>query len=159
MTSWIWRKHLSWFWILGKIVGRWPQESDFPWKKFSQEWKCNGKPKKLHCWVASNLWSGLTPDFWSCECVQDCASLYQSDLSIPLDVGKSGARLYQRLLSTQQRTIVSRSLATLSLNCDIWPTAGVPETIIAKVENKTKFPTILVGNQMITGTWFHLCLV
>ena len=52
-----------WFWILGKIVGRWPRESDFPWKKFSQKWKCNGKPKKLHCWVASNLWSGLAPDF------------------------------------------------------------------------------------------------
>ena len=71
VVSWILSKHLSWFWILGKIIGKWPRESDFIWKKFSQEWKCNDKPEKLHCSVASNLWSGLAPDFWPWECVQD----------------------------------------------------------------------------------------
>ena len=30
-----WSKLLSWFGIFGKIVGRWPWESDFPWKKCS----------------------------------------------------------------------------------------------------------------------------
>ena len=33
------------------------------WKKFRQECKCHAKPEKLHCWVASTLWSGLAPDF------------------------------------------------------------------------------------------------
>ena len=33
------------------------------WKQFSQDWKCNGKAEKIHCWVATNLWESLAPFF------------------------------------------------------------------------------------------------
>ena len=50
---------------------------------FSQEWKCNGQPKKLHCWVATDLWESLAPDFRPLECVQDIPEAENLELGFP----------------------------------------------------------------------------
>ena len=56
MESWIWSKYRSWF----------------VWKLwYSQEWKCHGKPEKLHCRVNINFRPGLIQDLWPWESVQD----------------------------------------------------------------------------------------
>ena len=105
------RWQLPWeCWILGKIFGRhgnvannFSQSFLFKkrWKMFSQEWKCNGQPKKLHWWVATNLWKSLAPDFWPRECVKDMgmlfktARLHQSDLSRPFITGSAALLLHQ----------------------------------------------------------------
>ena len=79
------------------------------WKKSSLECKCHGKPEKLHCRVASNLWSGQALGLW-----------YRLSFASPISSGldrsdclehipkaeKSGAWPDQRLLSTQQKTNV-----------------------------------------------------
>jgi len=48
-----------------------------------QEWECCVQPGKLHCWVATNLWESLAPDFWPLECVQDIPETENLELSFP----------------------------------------------------------------------------